>query len=226
MDTAMTLCTKVVLSTLLTFTSVSSSAMTTLTYEWVDLHCGITSPDGSITALPCATDQLRPTFTAVVQPGESAFVSATLAYTYHDDGLPLVRQAGFQMDTFGFQTRYFDHEAAGLGIFSSACQDRYCHPFPEWTESFSGPVRVLLGDNDVPDDLTGRIDYTVTAGLDSAWHWGGSRTAYINAWSLEFTPVNAVPEPSTYALMLAGLLSISLLARRRGRFMRAAQNLK
>jgi PEP-CTERM motif len=209
----MNICTKVLLPALLAAICGSAPAMTTLTYEWIDLHCGIASPGGSTTALPCPTD--RPTFTAVVQPGESAFVTATLAYTYHDDGLALSGTQGFQMDNFGFQMRYFDHEAAGLGFYGSPCQDRYCHPFPEWTESFSGPVRVLLGDNDVPDDLTGQIILSVTAGLDPSWYGSGPRTAFVNVWSLEFSPVNAVPEPSTVALMLAGLLSMGWLARRR-----------
>lgn len=211
----MNLCAKCLILALLATLGASAAAMTTLTYDWIDIHCGITSPDGTSAARPCPTD--RPTFTAVVQPGESAFVTATLAYTYHDDGLPLDRQAGFQMDTSGFQMRYFDHEAAGVGFYSSTCQDRYCHPYAEWTETFSGPVRVLLGDNDVPDDLTGRIGFSVTAGVNSAWPGAETRTAFISAWSMEFSPVNAVPEPSTYALMLAGLMSMGFLARRQGR---------
>jgi PEP-CTERM motif len=219
----MTLRKNLLLSTLLCLCSAGTTAMTTLTYEWVDLHCGIVATDGSVSARPCATDQ--PSFTALVQPGEAALLFATLAYAYHDDGLLLDRREGFQMDAFGFQMRYFDHEAAGLHISSSTCQNRYCNPFPEWTDSFSGPIGVLLGDNDVADDLTGRIDFTVTAGVRSAWPGAETRTAFLGATAETFSPVAAIPEPSTWALMAAGLLSIAVLARRRGRFMRAAQSL-
>jgi len=207
------LCIKYLLSTLVSLGSASALAMTTLTYEWIGITCGIVTSDGMTTALPCPTE--RPTFTASLQPGESAFVSATLSYHYQDDGLPLGRVEGFQLDAFGFQMAYFEHEAAGLGFFSSTCQDRYCRPYPHWTDSFSGPLAVVLGNNEVPDDLTGRISFSVAAGINSSWFGPDSRTAFLSVWSREFSPVNAVPEPSTYALMLAGLLSVGFIARRR-----------
>lgn len=219
----MNLCTKYILSALLILGSASATAMTTLTYEWVDVRCGIVTSGGLTTALPCPMD--TPSFTARVQPGESVVVTAILSYRYHDDGLPLGRVDGFQMDTSGFHMTYFDHEAAGLGFFSSTCQNRYCNPFPHWTDSVSGPIAVVIGNNDTADDLTGSISFSVAAGISSSWFGPDTRTAYVSVWSREFSPVTAVPEPSTYVLMLAGLLSMAALARRRGRFVRAAQSL-
>jgi PEP-CTERM motif len=59
---------------------------------------------------------------------------------------------------------------------------------------------------------------TVTAGLDGSVPWaGGARTAFVNVWSLAFSPVNAVPEPSTTALMLAGLAAVGAAARQHRR---------
>lgn len=211
----MNLYAKYLLSTLLSLGSASAMSMTTLTYDWTEITCGIVTPGGLTTALPCPTN--NPSFTARVQPGESVVVTATLSYHYQDDGLALGRVEGFQMDAFGFQMAYFDHEAAGLGFFSSTCRSRYCNPFPHWTDSVSGPIAVVIGNNDAPDDLTGSISFSVAAGISSSWVGPDTRTAYVSVWSREFSPVNAVPEPSTYALMLAGLLSVGFVARHRSR---------
>lgn len=191
-----------------------AAAMTTLTFDWIDIRCGVIAADGTTTASPCLDD--RPSFSARVQPGEAAFVTATLSYTYHDDGLALGRTEGFQMDASGFQMRYFDYEAAGLYFRTSACVDRYCRPPPHWTESFSGPQALLLGDNAVPDDLTGRLDFSATAGVEASFFGADNRTSSFDVGFVRtFSPVNAIPEPSTYALLLAGLLFAGVLNRRR-----------
>jgi hypothetical protein len=191
-----------------------AAAMTTLTYDWIDIRCGVIGTDGSANASPCPED--RPRFSARVQPGEAAFVTATLSYRYHDDGLALDRTAQFQMDASGLQMRSFDHEAAGLYFITSACDDRYCRPLPHWTESFSGPKALLLGDNAVPDDLTGRLDFSATAGVEASFVGADTRTASFDVGFVQtFSPVNAIPEPTTSALLLAGLLLTGVRARRR-----------
>ncbi|HEY0929485.1 MAG TPA: PEP-CTERM sorting domain-containing protein [Gemmatimonas sp.] len=54
-----------------------------------------------------------------------------------------------------------------------------------------------------------RIGFTASSGLASEYSW-------VSDWTFEYTPPSTtVPEPSTWTLMLIGLFSIGLLARRR-----------
>ncbi len=208
--------TRILVAALLSSTAAAATAMTTLTYEWTDVRCGIVAPDGTRQALPCPGN--GPSFTARVQPGESVFVTATLAYRHHDDGLLLDRPETFQVDPSGLRSNPVYHEASSLYFASNACLGRYCRPYPHWTESLNGPFSVLIGDNAVADDLSGGINFSATAGLIDSWYGSEMRTAYFGVSTVRtFSQVNAVPEPSTYALLLAGLLLTSAAARRRTR---------
>ena len=198
---------------LLALAGVCACAETTLTYEWTNITCGIVAADGSRTEQPCASTS----FAAMVEPGQSVFVSASLSYTYSDDGLPLQQPVGFQTDAFG-GARPLDHESAGIYVVSNLCQGRLCTLQPDRIDSFGGPNALILGDNLVRDELTGEQTFFASSGVPSTWLQGGAqRGAFLNVVAaITFSGVPPVPEPGTYALMLAGLVMLGVTARPRG----------
>ena len=196
---------------LLALAGACARAETTLTYEWTNISCGIVAADGSRTEQPCASTS----FAAMVEPGQSVFVSASLSYTYSDDGLPLANPAGFQTDAFG-GARLLDHESAGIYVVSNLCQGRLCTLRADRSDSFSGPNALILGDNLVPDELTGEQTYFASSGVPSTWLGGAPRGAFLSVVAANtFSGVPPIPEPGTYALMLAGLAVLGVAARRR-----------
>jgi hypothetical protein len=192
-----------------------ASAMTTLTYTWSNLDCGIVAADGTRSSLPCTAGS-SPSFAALVQPGQSAFVTATLNYSYHDDGLALDRPGFFQLDPYGLRVLNVDHEAGGLSVLANGCFSRSCNQPPEQTDTFSGPFSTILGNNEVPDDLNGQIVFSSTAGVTPTWFGAENRTAFLNVIDQRtFSGVSPAPEPPTYLLLAAGLLMLGAMARRR-----------
>lgn len=191
-------------------------AMTTLTYHWSDITCGLVGLDDTRTTLTCPSAELS--FSAIVQPGQSVFLTATLNYAYHDDGRPLDQRGFFQLDPFGLTMQFVDHEAGGLAFVANGCSGRrVCDQPPYDTDSSNVPFTIVLGDNDQPDDLSGQSVFTVTAGIASDWFGGAPRTAFIRVADVRtYSGVAPVPEPATYALMLAGLALVGAAARRRG----------
>jgi hypothetical protein len=207
----------------------STLGKATLDVYWSDIKCGVTTPQGTTYAACNGLSFTGLSFTVLVQPGSYAFVTATLNYTYHDDGLPLVvigsdglpaiggdglpvRTAGvFQSNSFGSVLRVFN-EAAGINLISNGC----CYP-PSYTYSFDGPFLLTFGVNDQPDDLTGQVTFTATAGIGDSSSIADTRTAFIGISNTAvYSSVSPVPEPSTYGLMLAGLLGWAVMAKRRG----------
>ena len=194
---------------------VGARGETTLTFEWTNITCGIIAADGSRSAQSCT----GPSFSALVEPGQAVFVSATLSYTYSDDGLPLDQLGFFQTDAFG-HGRSVDHEAAVIFMTSNQCLSRFCLLFrndPAIIDTFSGPTGLIFGDNAVPDEASGVVGFFASAGVPSTQLSGGTRLAFFHASATTFSGVPPVPEPSTYVLMLAGLALLGVAARRRVR---------
>ncbi len=194
-----------------------ASAMTTLTYNWSNINCGLVDLDGTRTTLTCPSADLS--FSAMAQPGQSVFLTATLNYAYHDDGLPLAERGYFQLDPYGLTGQLVDHEAGGLTFVTNGCSGfRLCPQPPHYIDSSNLPFKIVFGDNDQPDDLSGQSVFTVTAGIASDWFGGAPRTAFIRVANVTtYSGVAPVPEPGTYALMLAGLALMGVAAQRRGR---------
>ncbi len=178
---------------------------TTLTYSWSNIVCGVTLPGGATTYHDCAT----PSFSAMLDAGQTVFVTATLNYTYSDDGLPLDRPTAIGPGTFV----PIDHEA-GVIFLNGRCDSRAC--LGAYTTSYDGPSRLIFGNNTTPDQLSGQFTYTssVTALATNTIPINGS--AFLMVAQVDtYSGVAPIPEPSTYALLLAGLAGMGLFVRRR-----------
>jgi hypothetical protein len=187
-------------------------ATTTLTTTWTDVECGFIGSDGTRTVQPCNGD-LR-SFTAVVNtPGEAVYVSATLNYTYSDDGLALDRPFFYQTDVFG-GVRLVTNESAAIYVGSNNC-GRGCPFRPEVVNNSSGPFVLILGDNDTPDSFSGQQNYFASSGNSTVAPLPGPRTAFLSLNATVVQSVSPIPEPQTWALMLAGLGALALGVARR-----------
>jgi len=82
--------------------------------------CGITGPLGT-TTVPCRQSTGGVDFQASLNPGETAFLDATLHFDYRDDGLRLAPgHPGFvQLDAAGDHVRDLFVEAGVIYLFSN-----------------------------------------------------------------------------------------------------------
>jgi hypothetical protein len=75
---------------------------TTLTFEWINITCGIIEADGSRAEQSCT----GPSFSALAPPGQSVVVSASLSYAYSDDGLPLEHPGSSKQTPLAMDARW------------------------------------------------------------------------------------------------------------------------
>jgi PEP-CTERM motif len=187
--------------------------------------CSVTSPSGT-TAVACD----GASFSMLLQPGWSATIRADIHYTYHDDGLPLDPRMQFQNDASGLGNTVVDHEAGAIYVTGIFCPFRTsCSGGVVTTGTPFAPF--LLGNNDVPDDLTGTWSVFGTSSRPSDAQTPDIARFDIGAFGRYFSAdrtgglVNAiaapVPEPSAHALFMAGL---ALLGALRWRARRSAAN--
>ncbi len=184
-------------------------AMVTFDVNISDLSCGKTNAAGQTFLSDCDTLS----FAASIAPGDTAFLRASLNYHYTDDGLALPQPTSIQGDRFGFSTIPVTHEAGALYVVRTDCY-RTC-PFPpnvDVTGTPFGPL--LLGYNEVPDDITGSLPLFVQMSLPADAAIGWSMELFLSPSPV--TLAAPVPEPATLALTAAGLLALGLRGRRRG----------
>jgi len=208
---------RIVAIALLSAGGATAQAETTLTYEWTDISCGVIAADGSRSAQPCATTS----FGALINPGESVYVSANLSYAYHDDGLALPQTVAFTPRP-PLPWIVLDHEGALVFFNSSTCSDlRSCEARAfDHVDNFTGAYPLVLGNNLVPDDLSGKQYVFASSGVPLSYPFGPlQRGVSFDVYRADTYSGIAppVPEPASYALMLAGLAAVGAAARRRRR---------
>jgi PEP-CTERM motif len=191
-----------------------AAALVTLETSISDIACGITDAAGLSRFGNCT----GLSFAAVIDPGETAFLRATLHYHYTDQGLPLPTPMQFQVNSLGSNGIVTFNEAAGLYVNSNLCQGRSCTLPPHVQAQGTLFAPLILGLNDQPDDLAGSRDMYIelTALGDLPLPMSYSTTLFLHPFSIVFAPPAApIPEPASVSLIGAGLIALAWAKRRR-----------
>jgi hypothetical protein len=183
-----------------------------LTSSLVSVTCTITTPAGT-TTVPCSTTGWSPT----LLQGWTASMTATYSYTYVDDGLPLLRPFGFQMDANGLGVQFASFEAGALyALTSSTCAESRsgCRVDPSFQFSGTRFGPLFLSNDAVATNTSGTVSITTNATVADNSPFAWTPGLFIGTFEV-VNSVPAIPEPSTYALMLGGLCLVAAMSRRR-----------
>ena len=171
-------------------------ALVTLETTLSNISCGITDTAGASLFSDCTSLS----FAASIDPGETAFLRATLAYHYTDDGLMLPSPRQFQINSLGSNSVVTFNEAAGLYVNSNLCDGRFCALPPHVRAEGTHFTPLILGLNDKPDDITGSRTLTLSASWSADFPDGYNFSGQVGYFR-NGTFVNSVPEPATWALI-------------------------
>jgi hypothetical protein len=183
-----------------------------LTSSLVSVTCTLTTPAGT-TTVPCSTTGWSPT----LQQGWTASMTATYSYAYVDDGLPTTTPFSFQLDANGLRLQPASFEAGALyPLTSGTCaSSRYgCGVPPSFVYGGTPFAPLFLSNDGVPTNTSGTVSITANATVAGSSPMSWTPRLYIGTFEL-VNSVPAIPEPSTYALMLGGLCLVAAMARRR-----------
>ena len=188
-----------------------AQAAVTLQTTVSNISCGISDSNGTV-----LSDCNTLSFAAAIEPGDTAFLRATFAYHYTDDGLALATPAVIQLNRLGTQVVVAAFEAAAIYFNSSFCGGARTCAHPTYlTETGTPFTPLILGLNQQPDDISGTQDLFVTLSMPSDLSTG---FAYSASLFISPTPqilTAPIPEPATVGLMVSGLLALAFMARRR-----------
>jgi PEP-CTERM motif len=183
-----------------------------LTSSLVSVTCTLTTPAGT-TVVPCSTTGWSPT----LQQGWTASMTATYSYAYVDDGLPTTTPFSFQLDANGLRLQPASFEAGALyPLTSGTCAgSRYgCGVPPSFVYGGTPFAPLFLSNDNMPTNTSGTVSITTNATVAGSSPMSWTPRLYIGTFEL-VNSVPAIPEPSTYALMLGGLCLVAAMARRR-----------
>jgi hypothetical protein len=181
--------------------------------------CTTTSPEGVTTSVSCDAAGWSPT----LEPGWSALMTATIGYSYADDGRRLSSPTSLQVSHMGSVTASFESAALYSETSASDCArfhgGLHCSdgttPHDVYFDVAENYL-LFLSNNDYAEAVSGQ--FKVTTG----WRWEPPGGFYGQGYTL--TPnlyvstrgiAYAVPEPGIWALMLGPVIGLAWLSRRR-----------
>jgi hypothetical protein len=182
-----------------------------LTSSLVSVTCTLTTPAGT-TVVPCSTAGWSPT----LEQGWTASMTATYSYSYTDDGLPTTPFL-FQLNSFGgsFERATFEAGALYPRTSSGCAESRFgCGLTPIFVYGGTRFEPLFLSNDDVPTNTSGTVSITTNATVTGPTPVPWTPRLFIETFEL-VNSVPAIPEPSTYALMLGGLCLVAAMSRRR-----------
>jgi hypothetical protein len=181
--------------------------------------CSTMSPNGVTTSVACDPAGWSP----MLEPGWSALMTATIGYSYADDGRMLGRPVSLQVSDTGSVMASF--ESAVLYSVTSASPWKVLHggvhcsndlvPYDRYFD-VAARYPLFLSNNDDAEAVSGQFEVT------TGWRWEPPGSFYgqgytltptlsVDVWGIAY----AVPEPSTWALMIGPLLGLGVFAGRR-----------
>ena len=130
-------------------------------------------------------------------------------YSFGSQTLTLSNLTAYNGDTFTLEV-YGAGNVAGQGSTFTLSGSSTASDFTSGTDR-----TIASGTEDAYDEFTGTISGG-TLSIAATPNDSGQNTAIVNGFQLQLTPGSeAVPEPSTWALMLAGVTALVVFSRRR-----------
>jgi hypothetical protein len=175
------------------------------------------APHTGVKSSPCFPRLASPFEIGVFQlPGttdfsHSRYLSYTFNYTYSDDGLA-AGNGSFESATLAFRPQVLESS----GSFATSI-DVVGAPADAFAFVWGPPhgYALVLGDNDHPDSFSGTLRVDLRPGGGSGSTLIGGLEPVLSLVSVTDGGVPPIPEPSTYALLLAGLGAIGVWAQRK-----------